>query len=197
MADAMAKPEFSYDLDATQVARYILTLDAARPKPDVTQLKLQKLLYLAQANYLASTGHRLFSASVEAFDNGPVVYRVLKAYSAFADSVIAPASTECNFTTVPRDARAFLDAVWDRYKDWSSTELWNLTHSQRPWMDHYEPGAFRKAIPDEAMAEYFRAEVAVNERVLHPNVVVMNPAILDELDKDEDEIVARAVEALR
>lgn len=42
--------------------------------------------------------------------------------------------------------RAFLDAVWDRYKDWSSTELWNLTHSQRPWMDHYEPGAFRKAI---------------------------------------------------
>ena len=154
MADAIAKPEFSYDLDATQVARYILTLDAARPKPDVTQLKLQKLLYLAQANYLASTGHRLFSASVEAFDNGPVVYRVLKAYSAFADSVIAPASTECNFTTVPRDAR---DAVHLAARAVDHTFWLTPAHSSEPgvWYAGTSPqGLFRSADGGDTWAPF-------------------------------------------
>lgn len=76
MATMTVQPEVSRDLDAAQVARYIIALDSERPEPDVTQLKLQKLLYLVQANYLAATGSRLFRATIEAFDNGPVAYTV-------------------------------------------------------------------------------------------------------------------------
>lgn len=54
--------------------------DAEGPDADVSNMKLQKLLYLAQGNYLAATGTRLFDEAVLAYDHGPVVYDVLKAY---------------------------------------------------------------------------------------------------------------------
>jgi uncharacterized phage-associated protein len=197
MTSAFEQPEFSYNLDPAQVARYIIALDAQRPEPDVTQLKLQKLLYLAQANYLAATGRRLFAATIEAFDNGPVVYPVLKEYADYRRLVIAPDNAEWDAEAVPRDAQVFLNAVWDRYQDWTATALWKLTHAQRPWAEAHEPDAYRKAIPDEAIADYFRTEMPVGERVFHPDVMVVDQALLDELDEDEDDVVARAVEALR
>ena len=193
---AQIPPDVSYDLDASQVARYIIALDSERPEPDVTQLKLQKLLYLVQANYLAATGRRLFAEPVEAFDHGPVVYSVFKRYQRYRRQVIAPDSTDWEPKLLPRDARAFIDAVWDRYRGWTASALWQLTHEQDPWAESYAKDAFRKQIPDEAMRDFFRMSVPVEERVLHPDVVVVNRELLDELDADEEAIVARAVSAL-
>ncbi|OQQ21540.1 hypothetical protein A4U94_14495 [Prescottella equi] len=190
-------PDVSYDLDVSQVARFLIALDSERPEPDVTQLKLQKLLYLVQANYLAATGRRLFHADVEAFDHGPVVFSVLKEYEPYSRSVIAPDSTSWDSELLPPDAQNFISAVWQHYKDFSASALWKLTHSQRPWNECYTPGAYRKKISDEVMTEYFRHEVPLEERALHPNVVVVDRGFLDDLDDDEDEIVARAISALR
>ncbi|CAN5578440.1 hypothetical protein BH23ACT6_BH23ACT6_06270 [soil metagenome] len=163
----------------------------------MTQLKLQKLLYLVQANYLAATGSRLFRATIEAFDNGPVVYTVLKEYEAYSRSVIAPDNAPWDAELLPRDAREFIDSVWSRYRGWTATQLWSLTHSQSPWEDAYEQGAYRKQIPDEAMTDYFRSEVPLDKRVLHPNGVVVDRGLLDDLDDNEEEIVALAISALR
>lgn len=197
MMATQIRPEVGFDLDASEVARYIIALDSQRPEPDVTQLKLQKLLYLVQANYLAATGRRLFRAPVEAFDNGPVVYAVLKEYESYSRAVIAPDNTSWDPESLPRDAREFIDAVWSQYCEWTASALWTLTHEQSPWKDSYEQGAFRKKIPDEAMAEYFRNEVPLDERILHPDAIVVDHEFLDDLDDDEDQIVAQAVSALR
>ena len=64
---------FHHDIDVSDAVRFFLAEDALRSDPNVTPMKLHKLLYLAQANYLASTGHRLFAEPVDAYENGPVV----------------------------------------------------------------------------------------------------------------------------
>lgn len=196
--DAMTiEPEVSYNLDSSQVARYFLALDAQRDEPDVTALKLQKLLYLAQANYLASTGHRLFNDNVEAFEHGPVVYSVFREYRSYKKSIIAPSVAYIDSPELARDARDFIDQVWELYKDCTASWLRALTHRQAPWKDNYEPDSFRAQIPDAEMKDYFRHEVPLESRVFHPDVVVIDQAFLDDLDHDEDEIVAQAIAALR
>lgn len=191
------KPDVAFNLDASQVAHYVVALDSARPEPDVTQLKLQKILYLAQANYLASTGCRLFDSRIEAFENGPVVPPVLTEFSSYGRTVIAPDATTWDEVALPHDAREFLDAIWEKYKDWTASALWRLTHAQAPWADAYRPDAFHVQISDESMAAYFRTKMPTDKRVFHPDVVVVDQALLDDLDEDEDAIVARAVAALR
>ncbi|OLT09269.1 hypothetical protein BJF78_31140 [Pseudonocardia sp. CNS-139] len=56
---------------------------------------------------------------------------------------------------LPDDAAEFLDAVWARYKDYSASALWNLTHDQDPWRKNHRPGGYRVKIPDRDMITYF------------------------------------------
>ena len=64
------------ELDPLVVANYFLQLDSERIEPDVTQLKLHKIMYFAQANYLGATGSRLFSSHIEASPRGPIVLAI-------------------------------------------------------------------------------------------------------------------------
>ncbi|MGL4743691.1 MAG: Panacea domain-containing protein [Dermatophilaceae bacterium] len=59
--------QFTHDVDPLDAAAFFVRADHLRDEPDVTPMKLQKLLYLTQANYLAATGQRLFDADVETF----------------------------------------------------------------------------------------------------------------------------------
>jgi uncharacterized phage-associated protein len=180
----LVEPIFSHDLDVLDVADYLIEQDARRPEPDVTPLKLAKLLYLAQANYLASTGRRLFAADVEAYDNGPAVHQVWKRHAGSRQIIAAREDVSVAHVELPADVVEFLDAVWARYQDYSASQLWRLTHEQAPWKDHYVQGAFRKRIPDEAMTVYFRERVPAADRVFHANVVIMPDDFLDEDDAD-------------
>lgn len=188
-------PQVSHDLDPVEVAKYIVSRDAERPEPDITQLKLQKLLYLVQANYLAATGHRLVAAHVEAFDHGPVIDKVRIAFRSYGKTVIAPELQDWKPVMVPPDARTFIDAVWNRYKDLSASQLYRLTHAQAPWRDNYVEGNMHTEIPDQEISTFFRDHVSIVERSFHPDAVVLDRDALDELDAEEDAIVARAAAA--
>lgn len=187
--------QISHDLDPVEVAKYIVSLDAERPEPDITQLKLQKLLYLVQANYLAATGHRLISASVEAFDHGPVIDKVRIAFRTYGKTVIAPELQDWSSAKVPPDARAFIDSVWERYKERSASELYRLTHAQAPWRDNYVEGQMHTEIPDREISEFFREHVSIVDRSFHPDAIVVDSEALEALDAEEDAIVARVAAA--
>jgi uncharacterized phage-associated protein len=180
----LAEPVFSYDLDVDAVADYLIRQDAIRPEPDVTPLKLAKLLYLAQANYLASTGRRLFTEDVEAFDNGPVVHREWQRHSGRQIIAVRDDAKITDDGDLPADVVEFLDTVWAMYKDYSAAALWQLTHEQAPWKTNYVPNGYRTRIPDQDMVAYFREHVPAAERVFHANVVIMPDNFLDEDDAD-------------
>jgi uncharacterized phage-associated protein len=177
---------FSHHLSVTAVAEYLVQQDALRDESDVTPMKLQKLLYLAQANYLASTGERLFDENVEAYLHGPVVHR---AWQLFPGRQIIAESGQANYASnpqerIPEDAEVFLDAIWSKYSDFSAVQLRKLTHEQAPWKDHYDAAAHRPIIPDDDMASFFRHSVPIADRVYHGSVVIMPPGFVNEIDED-------------
>lgn len=68
-------------MKAMTIARFMLALtrDAGWEKMD--QLKLNKLLYLAQGRALAQTGKPLFDDDIEATEHGPVIREVEEYFS--------------------------------------------------------------------------------------------------------------------
>ena len=61
-------------IDGKEVARYILS------KQKCTHTRIQKLTYMCYADYLCSTGKRLFEDKIYAFEHGPVVDSVYRAF---------------------------------------------------------------------------------------------------------------------
>lgn len=75
---------------ATAIAPYIVYLGSLEPEPDLTNLKLQKLLYYAQAWHLVFRQEPLFTDRIEAWRHGPVVPSVFRQYRHFEDRRIEP-----------------------------------------------------------------------------------------------------------
>lgn len=97
----------------------------------ITHLKLQKLLYFAQAYHLANFNKPLFKEDMQAWAHGPVVPSVWHAYKEHGwnslDSTDAP--------DVPEEIEAYLNAVYETFAKFDAKELERLTHEHRPWRE--------------------------------------------------------------
>lgn len=173
----------SQDIDPLAAAAFLVSLDQLQLEPDMTPMKLQKLLYIAQANYLASTKRRLFDDRVEAFEHGPLVYRVWREYQ--GHEIIRPQSRDRSDASVPKDIEHFLLNIWAKFGSKSASWLRRYTHEQDPWFRNYEPGSYRRVISDEDMCSFYQQRVPASERVMHESVVTV-PAHLLEPDSDAE-----------
>jgi uncharacterized phage-associated protein len=125
---------------AFAIAETIIDRSRRRGTSDLTNLKLQKLIYYSQAWYLALNDAPLFSDDIEAWIHGPVVPRVFGMFKEYRWSVI---ERQVN----PVDDGAVIshvDEVLDTYGKYGATELERLTHSEEPWIY-----ARRGLAPDE------------------------------------------------
>lgn len=144
-------------LTVEQVADYFL-LQVDEDAGDVmTNLRLQKLVYYAQAWHLAIVGKPLFQDDVEAWVHGPVVPRLYYAYRDYGWQPIPRPDRDA--VAMGDQTRELLDEVWDTYGQFSAKALENLTHSEDPWSDArsgYEPGTLcQEVISKEAMRLYY------------------------------------------
>ena len=74
------------------VAQFMIL--AAGDESDMTNMKLNKLLYYAQGIHLARTGHPLFRDQIEAWQHGPVVPSVYQQYKEFGAGPM-PSTSNC------------------------------------------------------------------------------------------------------
>ncbi|MFS0701275.1 Panacea domain-containing protein [Cellulomonas sp. 179-A 4D5 NHS] len=141
---------------------------------DVSPMKLQKLLYLAQGNYLAATGRRLFDEDVLAYDHGPVIYAPYAQYRGLATPIVRSQvhRTGCE---LPANIEEFMQRVWDTWSGRSAGALRELTHRQMPWRKNYRPGVRHVQIPDSDMIAYFGSEAPLEQRVF-PRTADVAPA---------------------
>ncbi len=182
---------------AETIAAYFLAKDAQQSIPNVTQMKLHKLLYFAQANQLANLGVRLFDAHIEAFAHGPVVEPIRKQYAVYGrkpivevnEQVVSLAVTE----VISEFDQDFLDAVWERFRTDSAATLRNLTHEDTPWKANYDPDAGHCLIPDIQMETHYQ-EANGKRRIHHPNLYAGPLEDLD--DSSISEVSHRLAEAL-
>ena len=116
---------------ASQVADYIIHFSHQHGDL-VTNLKLQKLVYYAQAWYLALYGKPLFGGRLEAWVHGPVQPTVYQNFKKFGWNPITDDPGEVN---LPEHIKSHLNEVMEVYGVLSAYQLERLTHREAPWLN--------------------------------------------------------------
>lgn len=113
---------------ASDIAKYIIASFQKKNK-EISNLKLQKLLYYAQAWHLVLYEEMLFNDEIEAWVHGPVVPGVFREYKVFGWKPIA---TKCH-VVIPEDLRFHLSEVNRVYGKFDAVTLERMTHREDPW----------------------------------------------------------------
>ncbi|MCK4553566.1 SocA family protein [Candidatus Parcubacteria bacterium] len=102
----------------------------------ITNLKLQKLVYYAQAWHLANFNKPLFDEDFEAWVHGPVLPDL---YHTYKERGSAPILTDLDIKVVAKrfdsDTINYLNEVASIYMPHGAYELELMTHKEEPWID--------------------------------------------------------------
>lgn len=115
------------------VADYFLWM-GKKEGQEISQLKLQKLCYYAQAWNLALEGAALFEADFEAWIHGPANYDLYKEFKKYGWRPIKAPKNYDEERLSPAE-RSLLTEVWERYGSFDAKVLENLTHQEDPWIE--------------------------------------------------------------
>jgi uncharacterized phage-associated protein len=117
---------------------------AAGDESDMTNMKLNKLLYYAQGTHLARTGHPLFRDQIEAWPHGPVVPSVYQRYKEFGAGPIPSASTFEEPFFSPEEENTILDVIRE-YGKYTAYYLRGKTHTLgTPWEETIQQGVISR-----------------------------------------------------
>lgn len=115
---------------AFEIVPHLLSQFKKNKESLLTPLKLQKLLYYAQAWSLVFRGESLFREEIEAWVHGPVIPLV---YQRYKHHGYTPIPLEDCCTKLADDEVTILNLVWMSYGKQSAKSLEDLTHSEYPW----------------------------------------------------------------
>lgn len=124
-------------VSALSVAEYFLNKSNAEDKP-LTNKKLQKLVYYAQAWSMVLRNQRLFDDKVEAWVHGPAIKSVYDNYKGYGFSTIKKSPDEKVIEAIPAEIKKLLDSIWSVYGKFDADYLEMLTHSEAPWQQARE-----------------------------------------------------------
>lgn len=116
---------------------------------DLTNLKLQKLLYFAQVEYMQShNGDLLFDDDIEAWQYGPVVREVYDIFKQCGAYFITDFDIDMSdFGEIDKDRAAFLDEFLKRGAIHSAWSLVSKTHEKgSAWDKTYADGKGDKTV---------------------------------------------------
>ncbi|MEE1296908.1 MAG: DUF4065 domain-containing protein [Bifidobacterium sp.] len=142
------------------VAAYVLEHYGA-----MTTMKMQKLVFYAQANSLSTTGKPLFPEEFEAWRGGPVCRELYQCHR--GKMIIRPGELPGSdpSSTLTVQERAMVDAVCGTLHTLSGNALSARTHAEDPWRDARGglPSTANSIteIPKDAIREYYRAHPIV------------------------------------
>lgn len=142
------------------VANYFLQAVDSDSGDNITHLKLQKLIYYAQAWWLANFNRALFDEDMEAWAHGPVTPSIWRKYR---ESRWDPLFLSDGAEMPPSDIQEFLAVVWDKYGEFSAKKLEQMTHNDAPWRDvrgGLPPEAkCTEVIPMEAIRDFYAKKI--------------------------------------
>ena len=146
-------------MTASDVAKYFISSFQKKNK-EISNLKLQKLLYYAQAWHLVFFDVPLFDDKIEAWVHGPVVRSVFQEYRKFGWK---PVKTEDSGGITSKKIKDHLDEVMRAYGEFDAVLLERQTHRESPWRDargNLEPDEpSNRVITHEAMKLFYRAQL--------------------------------------
>ncbi len=142
-----------------KVAEYFLAL-ANETGETMTNLKLQKLVYYAQAWYLANFEKQLFEEDFEAWVHGPVIPKLYHKYKQKGSEAIL-SHKKLNDIKADFDSKTleFLELVASAYISEGGYKLELMTHAETPWINARKglgpDDRCQEVITKDAMREYY------------------------------------------
>lgn len=119
--------------NAFDIANAFISL-ARKEGRSLTNMQLQKLVYIAFGYFAGFRKDRLFVDDIQAWNYGPVIpnlYHALKKYGVGAVVDDLPSKMPVSEET---EAASVVRGVWNAYKRFSPIELSDLTHREgTPW----------------------------------------------------------------
>ena len=138
--------------DALTIADYIISYYEQHYET-VSNLKLQKLLYFLQAEYLLKCDKPLFEDDIEARSFGPVVASVYEKFKFFAGASVPSHNVVMPF--LAKEDKRIVDELLSRLCKYSAAYLTEITLNQTPWLRNYSEYS-NKIIPISEIKEYFK-----------------------------------------
>lgn len=127
----------------------------------ISNLKLQKILYMSQMAYMGeNNGKPLFSGQFEAWNYGPVEPRIYRTFSRFGRSPIENIfwchTEECGSSHEIESLNRYTDSLLK----FSAPELVSITHWEHgAWAKHYKKGVKGISIPNQDIFEEYCTRV--------------------------------------
>lgn len=137
---------------AKEVAEYIIEYASETGSP-VSNLKLQKLLYFVQAEFLVNTGKPCFREDIEAWSFGPVVDSVYRKYKRYGGLSIFY-TDGATIVNIRKEDKERINEIVDQLREYSAAKLTDITLHQTPWIETdqlYNMGV----IPNEKIKAFF------------------------------------------
>lgn len=139
-------------MNARDVVEYLLRLSDTEAN-DITNLKLQKLVYYVQGFHLAMYGEPVFNEPIEAWQYGPVVRELYNTYKGQGNAIIPPAEDYDFSGPVEGRMQELMQEINEVYGQFSGIKLMHMTHEERPWLEAQELN--RSEISKDTMKAYF------------------------------------------
>lgn len=150
----------SVKYDANSIARWFIYRANNQEETDLSNLKLQKLLYYSQGHHLAQFSTPLFEDEIQAWSHGPVTPAV---YHVYKSTGCEPLSVD-PFDSKPaidEETNDFLEQVWTTFGSFSAWKLREMTHAEKPWLSSFRNGELNIEISRDSMQQYFRSLYSV------------------------------------
>lgn len=141
---------------AETVANAFLDLAKRAGKP-LTNMQMQKLVYIAHGYCLATLNRPLFHNNVHAFTYGPVIPSLNKQLRQYGAGEIAEFIPTDEQPVAPdSEEMEIIREVWQYYGDFSGLQLSDITHRKgSPWSETWKNNQFG-VIPDDLIAKHYR-----------------------------------------
>ena len=137
-------------LTSLDVSHYFLSKTDDDSGDSISNLKLQKLVYLAQGFHLAIYDKKLFNEPIEAWTHGPVIDSLYHKFKEFGSNGIP--AVKINLAKYSKNIKNLLEEIWEVYGQFSAWKLRNITHDHTPWKET-SPGS---EINLDSMKLYFK-----------------------------------------
>jgi uncharacterized phage-associated protein len=126
----------------------------------LTQMKLQKLTFIAHGWVLAVCDAALVDDQAQAWETGPVYPLMCRQYvdnGCDDRGRILDDAGRRHRADLSRSQASVLNRVWARYGGCSADTLSRMTHARgAPWTQSYRDSGPMASIPDDAIARHYR-----------------------------------------
>lgn len=120
-------------VDCLNAARYfIMRAYEDGIEAEMTNMKVQKLLYYAQSLHLALYNEPLFEEEIQAWRYGPVCPPAYRFYSDFEAKQL-PIPRRESLAELSSEKKVLLEEIWGYFGGYHAYRLSDMTHGEFPW----------------------------------------------------------------